>query len=581
MPDYGTPPPPSDTVTLGGGAWEDPREPRRRRTWWYVGGGAVAAIALVVGGTVFAASQLNDDRSPGAAAALPSDTLAYTGIDLDPSMGQKIEAIKALRRFPAFTHDVKIDPSSDLRKLMLDDMLQGPACKDLSWDHDVKPWLGTDIGVAVVPTVSGGPQPVVVLKVTDESAAEKALPALLMCVEAPPGLSVANGWAVIAKNSAIAQSVSNQSASNALADDADFQTWTGRTGDPGVATFYASPDAGKTFASSLDSLAMLGAGPFASSSTASGSGSAAPAAYVSATTKSETNYLNPMAGLADLCPNATSGKGMAGRSPLSGGEMDLYKAQLSKLQGAAGTLRFANSGFELETASGVEGAKPSDGTSGLSSLPADTAAAFGFGGAGDAITTFTDAFAEGFTQECGGTPDKLWQTISTISGLALPGDLHTLFDGGLTFAVSGATDPEKLVNGGPADLPAGIKLHGDADAIASVLAKLNLPGAQQILATTKGDGVVAVGPNADYRDQLLKDGGLGDSGEFKDVLPHADKAPSALFISFTNLQPILKSAAAEVPGDVQENLAHLGAFGESSWVDDGGIGHGLIRLSTK
>ncbi|MCA1982506.1 DUF3352 domain-containing protein [Nocardioides nematodiphilus] len=585
MPDYGTPPPPSDTVTLGGGAWQDPREPRRGRTWWYVGGGAAVAIALVVGGTVFAASQLNDDRAPGAAAGLPSDTLAYAGIDLDPSMGQKIAAIQALRKFPAFTGDLKIDPSTDLRKLMLDDLLQGPACKDLSWDDDVKPWLGTDIAAAIVPTVSGGPQPVTVLKVTDESAATKSLPALLSCAHGPQGLSVAHGWAVVAKNTAIAQSVSNQSASNALADDGDFKTWTERTGDPGVATFYASPAAGKTLASSLDSLAMLGMSPFAFSSgsgaSSSASGAAAPAAHVTSAAKTLEPPTDPFAALGAVCPHAMSGKGMGDQTPLSGGQMDLYKAQMRKLQGAAATLRFARSGFELETASGVEGATPSSGTSGLATLPKDTAVAFGFGGARDWITSVTDAFAQGFVQECGGTPEKLWQTVSTISGLSLPGDLHTLFDGGVTLSLSGSTDPEKLTNGGPGDLPAGIKLTGDPDAIASVLGKITLPGVQEILATTKGDGVLAVGPNADYRDQLLKNGGLGDSADFKDVVPQADKAPTALFVSFANLQPILTSAAAEVPRDVQENLAHLGAFGQSTWVGDDGIGHGLIRLSTK
>jgi len=585
MPDYGTPPPPTDTVTLGGGAWEGPREPRRRRTGWYVAGGAIAAVALVAGGTVFAASQLNDDRSPGAAAGLPSDTLAYAGIDLDPSMGQKIEAIKALRRFPAFTDDLKVDPSTDLRKLMLDDMLQGPACKSVTWDDDVKPWLGTDIAAAVVPTVSGGPQPVMVLKVTDESAAAKSLPALLTCAEAPHGLSVAHGWAVIAKNTAIAQSVSNQSASNALADDTDFKTWTDRTGDPGVASFYASPDAGKTLAGSLDSLAMLGRGPFAASSdsvsSSSASSTAAPAAYVPSGAKSAASPTDPFAALEDVCPNATSGKGMDDRTPLSHGQMDLYKTQMRKLQGAAATLRFARGGFELETASGVEGAKPSSGSSGLATLPSDTAIAFGFGGAGDLLTTVTDAFAQGFTQACGGTPDKLWQTVSEISGLTLPGDLHTLLDGGLTVALSGSTDPEKLVNGGPGDLPAGIELHGDPDAIAAVLAKLTLPGVQQILATTKGDGVVAIGPDAAYRDELLAKGDLGSSEEFTDVVPHADEAPSALYVSFTRLQKILSSDAADVPRDVQENLAHLGALGDSSWVGHDGIAHGLIRLSTK
>jgi hypothetical protein len=579
MPDYGTPPPPVDTVTLGGGAWNDPREPKGKRTWWYVGGGTIAAIALVAGGTVYAASQVNHDRDPGAAAGLPADTLAYAALDLDPSLGQKIEAIKALTKFPAFTKGVKVDPTSDLRKLMLDDVLTTPGC-DLQWDKDVSPWLGNDVAAAVVPTVSGGPQPVAVLAVTDEGAATKDLPKLLACMQAPHGLSIADGWAVVASNDSIAKSVTSVADGSSLADDADFKTWTGRTGDDGVATFYASPDAGTKLASSLDSLDMLGLG-LDSFGTSSGSASAsaspmAPAAYTTSLEPSD-----PTQTLRGVCPNALNGKGMSNQNPLSGAQLDAEKQQLRNLKGAAATLRFAHSGFELDSASQVAGAKPGSGTAGLADLPSDTAVAFGFAGAGQMIDTMTDAFAQGFTSACGGTPEKLWQAISEFTGLAIPADLHTLLDRGVTFALSGSTDPEKLVNGGPGDLPAGIKIQGDPDQIASVLGKIKLPGAQQILTTTKGDGVVAAGPDSAYRDELLKSGSLGDSKEFTDVVPEADKANAAFFVSFDNLRPILDSNAADVPADVRDNLAHLQAFGESSWTGDDGVTHGLIRLSTK
>ena len=576
MPDYGTPPPPTDTVTLGGGAWEDPNEPRRRRTWWYVGGGIAVALALVVGGTVYAASKINDDRDPGAAAGLPSDTLAYAAVDLDPSAGQKIEAIKALRRFPAFTDGVKLDPTSDLRKLMIQDELNTDGCS-LDWDKDIAPWLGNDIGAAVVPTSGQGPQPVVVLAVTDEAAATKGLPAFLGCLEAPHGLSVADGWAVVAKDDATAKSVAAATHSGSLADDADFQTWTERSGDAGVATFYASPEAGPTLSDSLDELAGRVDSFSSSSGSASAKGGVAPTAYHPDTASADPS--DPLGGLEDVCPNALDGG--TPRPPLDQAQLQAEKEQLSKLQGGAATLRFAHSGFELETASGVEGAEPSSGTSGLSTLPDDTAVAFGFGAAGNTIDAFTDGLAQGFLSECGGTPERMWDAMSSLTGLALPADLTTLFGGGVTFALSGTTDPDKLVNGGPAALPAGITLRGDSDQIAGVLAKVNLPGAQQILGTSKGDGVVAVGPDADYRAELLKKGSLGESKQFTDVVPHADQASAAFFISFDNLKTIIDSDAAEIPADARANLAHLQAFGSSSWVDDDGIAHGLVRLSTK
>jgi hypothetical protein len=64
------------------------------------------------------------------------------------------------------------------------------------------------------------------------------------------------------------------------------------------------------------------------------------------------------------------------------------------------------------------------------------------------------------------------------------------------------------------------------------------------------------------------------------VIPHVDKATAAFFLSFDNLRKILSSAAAGVPADARENLAHLQAFGASSWPEDG-FTHGLVRLSTQ
>jgi len=578
MPDYGKPPPPADTVTLGGGAWNGPDEPRRKRTWWYVGGGIVAALALVVGGTVYAASQVGDHRDPGPAAGLPSDTLAYAAVDLDPSAGQKIEAIKALRRFPAFTDGVKVDPTSDLRKLLIQDELKTDGCH-LDWDKDVAPWLGDDVGAAVVPTTGQGPQPVVILAVTDEAAATKDLPRFLTCLGVQQGLSVADGWAVVAKDDATAKNVAAATRNGSLADDDDFRTWTERSGDAGVATFYASPDAGAAMATSLDDLA----GRIDKSGVSSGHGSSgvtgefAPAAYDTRALTADPS--DPFGGLLGICPGALGGG--RGGSPLSGAQLQAEKQQLAKLQGGAATLRFSHSGFELETASSVAGAKQTSGSSGLTTLPADTALAFGSAGAGDAIDRIADGFAQGFVAQCGGSPAKLWNALSSLTGLSMPTDLTTLFGGGVTFALSGATDPDEVANGGPGSLPAGVLLKGDPDRIADVLAKIALPGAQQLLAASKGDGVVAVGPDADYRAQLLKKGSLGDTKEFTDVVPHADQASAAFYISFDNLKTIIDSDAGGYSAQERANLAHLQALGSSSWVDDDGIGHGLLRLSTK
>ena len=53
---------------------------------------------------------------PQPAEALPAKTLGYVSIDLDPSGGQKIEALQTLNKFPAFKDYVGINADDDLRK---------------------------------------------------------------------------------------------------------------------------------------------------------------------------------------------------------------------------------------------------------------------------------------------------------------------------------------------------------------------------------------------------------------------------------------------------------------------------------
>ncbi|WGL53874.1 DUF3352 domain-containing protein [Nocardioides sp. BP30] len=576
--------PPTDVLTLEGGAWNDPKGDRRGRTWWYVGAGAVAAIALVAGGTVFAASHIGKSHDPGPAAGLPSDTLAYAAIDLDPSAGQKIAAIQALRKFPGFTQGHALDPSSDLRKLFVQDQLAGDGC-NVDWGKDVEPWLGNDIGAAVVPGADGGtPQPVTLFAVTDESAAKKDLPKLLGCDNSDPyGLSIADGWAVIGKSNAVATSVSTAAKSASLADTSDFKTWVDRTGTPGVATFFASKDAGRTLARYVD---HLSSGLLLAPASASGFSTAGYTA-AARSAASDDDPLDPFGGsggadpfsaLQAVCPLAGANGGLAPDSS----QLKQQEQALSKLQGGAATLRFAHSGFEVESATPATDADTAGaGDTGLATLPADTAVALGGGTDPQAVATWFTAFTQGIAQGCGSSADKVTRGLTQLTGLALPGDLETLFGKGVTLAVSGSVDPDALSDStDPTGLAAGIKVQGDPQQIAAVLDKLKLPGAGQFLGTTSGDGVVAVGPDPAYRAELAKKGSLGKSTAFTDVIPHADTASAAAFVSFDHLRTILDSDAAGVSADARANLRHLRAFGESSWTD-GGIVHGLMRLSTQ
>ena len=76
---------------------EAPAGRRSRRTAWLVGGGVVGLLALGAGAWA-ALSFFQQGAQP--AEALPSTTVAYASIDLDPSGSQKIDAFRTLEQVP-------------------------------------------------------------------------------------------------------------------------------------------------------------------------------------------------------------------------------------------------------------------------------------------------------------------------------------------------------------------------------------------------------------------------------------------------------------------------------------------------
>ena len=96
------PPAPPAPASSGGG----------RRRGLLIGGG-VAALAVVGVGAWAAAQFFSTGAQP--AEALPAGTLGYASIDLDPSGGQKIEALRTLNKFPAFKDEIGLDTDDDIR----------------------------------------------------------------------------------------------------------------------------------------------------------------------------------------------------------------------------------------------------------------------------------------------------------------------------------------------------------------------------------------------------------------------------------------------------------------------------------
>jgi hypothetical protein len=499
-----------------------------------IAGGAVAALLLVGGGVWAAMSFFASGPQP--AEVLPASTVGYVSVDLDPSGGQKIEAMQMIKKFPALEKELNgLDADDDLLEKVFGELEKD--CDGLSYEADVKPWLGYRFAVAAVDLGDKSPTPVGVVQVKDAGAAEDGLAQLRDCGgDASVGGWVIDGdWAVIAETDKLAQQVVDETSDGTLADDETYQKWNSELGDAGVLNMYASPAAGELLLDSMTEGSLFGMSPLAMGDS-----------------------------LADDAP-------------------DEMTTAMKDFEGMAATLRFSDGAVEFEVVGSagdnVVAAVTSDrGDDVLSTLPGDTAVAIGAGFAEGWMDKALEQAAKMSGEDM--TAEDLAAEFEAQTGLAVD-DIETLFGDSAALALSSDIDMDALFSSSDgSDVPIGAKVQGDAAAIEDVVSRIvaAVGGPPELFGTDADGDVVAIGPNADYRGQLLEDGGLGDTDAFQNVVREADQASAIVFINF-DAGNWLKSLA-EGDQEAAENLEPLQGFGASVWTTDEGT-HGVLRLTTE
>jgi len=523
--------------------------------------GGLVGVMAVGGGAVWAASSfLGTGAQP--AEAMPASTLGYVSIDLDPSGGQKIEAIQTLRKFPAFKEHIGLETDDDLREKLFEEIVKSGECEGLDYASDVEPWLGDRAAVGAADLGGDTPTPILVVQVKDAGKAEDGLDNLLEVCGDESGESGESGdtggyvisgdWIVVGKNEAEAQKVVDATEEGSLAGDEDFKTWTGQAGDPGFVSMYAAPEAGEFLGRYIED--MAGMGSMFGASSADGM------------------EFDPDTG--------EFGESAPAESPSVPPEL---QQALDEFGGAAATMRFDDGAVEVEMAYSNDQqdlAKRFLGDAGVEmveGLPDDTVAAFGLG--------FDEGWAQAmldyFAATSGGEADvdEMLAQAESETGLDLPADLETLFGEGVAIGLGGGIDPDAIVNGGPAELPLGIKIKGDAEEIQAVLDKVKElagPEVAPYLEVTESDGYAVLGTNDDYKAALESKGSLGETEAYEKVIE--DGAASVLFLNFDADDDWLVRLTEDEP-ELSENLAPLSAVGVSGWVE-GDIVHGVFKVTT-
>ena len=486
-------------------------------------------LALVLGGVAYAAYTKLSGGGPQPAAALPGNAIAYFRIDMDPSASQKINALRLLRKFPAFSEETGItDDAQDLRRKFFEYVQDnGGDCQGVDYDREVAPWIGDRLGVAVLPPEANGSDPsfAVALQVSDQGKGIDGFAALnSKCGGGNSDYGVArgpDGYLVFAKTQALASKYAADATDSPLSDNDRFNEDMDALGDPGVVSFW------------LDYKAF-----------------------------------------ADLVPS--------GSFP-SGTRLTAFTQGADSM---AAALRFNENYIELAgVATGVD-APQSTVDNPIVKLPDTTFAAFSLSNGDAYIDRLWGMLGDALDTQ-GESLDSLSSRIEQETGLVLPYDLKTIVGDNVTLAMdSKGLDFSEVQNSGDTStLPLGGRFQTDPDKFADVYQKLidyaSAQGGDLPLTKVDGDGFVAVSTSADYANDLAKDGGLGDTDKFRSAVPDAESASTVFYLDFDSVESQILDAVRDGGGSqrVIDNLEPLASIGISSHVHSDGVVDGILRIT--
>lgn len=497
---------------------EGPSQPRGRRTA-AVTAGMVAVVAAMGAGAYGFAQLMPGGSSP--ATAVPASAIGYVSLDLDPSAGQKIEAIKMMRAFPGLRKELDISSEADLRRTVFEEALDGQPDCSATYARDVEPWVGKRVALAAVPR-SGKVEPLIVLQVTDQDKARAGVRTLDRCQtgDKPTGVAFVGDYMLLTEGLAGATAMAESAEAAPLAEDATFTTWMERAGAPGIVTMYGAPAAGATL--------------------------------------------------------AEMGREAAGGLSASGAPDRRLETAVKDFEGAVGVVRFEDGAVEAEFSSkglgsAVAGADVT--APDIRTLPDTTAVALS--------VSLADGWVEALASDEVGLQAMMGE-VERETGLRLPDDLETLLGSGFDVSMDASADFEELAGAaGPVTFPFGMRIKGDPATITPVLDKLTADVPPDMLTVRQSDDLVAVGFSPDHVASLLTEGDLGDNAALGRAVPDVDRSTGTVFVDFDAdggwLERHLKSFGNQ---EAARNVAPLEAFGVGGWRDGDGVQHTRFRLTT-
>lgn len=502
-------------------------EGRGARRWLMVAAGVGAAA--MIGGGAYGAVQFMGTGGGQPEGVLPATSAAFFRVDLDPSVGQKVAAV---RFFQGLDPEAKAAlEDGEWREYVWEKLAEdGDVPADLDYGTDIEPWLGDRAGVSVVPNGEEEPLVAVALQVKD---GEEALAAL-------EKMQAAN-----------ADRPAEEQVEYYLADDYVVLTQVGSADLLRAAAEQGTLDGVETFTTDMDDLGDAGVASY----------------WVDLERMAE---LDPGAfeELAAGAPGAAAGvSGALGQDPT-----ELMTGR------SAGALRLSPDAVELHGFSrGMQGfSMPTAGGSAhlVNDLPADTVGAISLENGADWVATVWDYYSSLDAEAVQGFADK-----AAEQGFTLPDDLETALGDSMTLsvgagivdAVNGMSETEIAV---PA-LPVAYRVQTDTTEAQSLLADLGVPS--MILAQRTDDGVLTLGLHQPYVDAVAApDGRLGDDATYNAAVAEAEEALSVLYVNVNEFEDSYLSAIEDE--DARGAMEKLRAVGMSSVVESADSSRFTLRF---
>ncbi|MEP7331458.1 MAG: DUF3352 domain-containing protein [Terracoccus sp.] len=463
-----------------------------KRTGLLVAG--LAAALLLGGGAVFAAQQLSGGGAQPAD-VLPGDAYLYFRLDVDPSAGQKISAVRFLNKLPQVKDNLGSgDPRQKLWDLVAKDDAKNCISK-LTYDGDIAPWLGDRVGVALRP---GGtaelPNLALAVEVKDEGKAQEVLGRMFACGGSDEtDVRMKDGYAIITPKGRGDATIKAVNAGT-LAANANFSGDMAAVGEQGVMSMWFDAGAGIPEVQKLS--------------------------------KQTTSLL-------------AAGTDVKGRVAAA-------------VRFDPGYVELAGVSRGFQQAAGITAVK-GDGTQ-LANLPDDTVAALHLAGTDQVLDQAWPALEKQIDSAASGAGqgDMVGQLESQL-GVKLPDDLKVLLGRSMTIALPdqrfGQQEPvvgAKIVSSDAARADQLVGKGEDA-ANASGFLTRKVDGDRLMLATTP-----------DYLSKLETGGKLGDADAFKAAVSNPNTSVFAMYLDLDKLEKQYLSAVPADARPAVESLRAVG-----------------------